>query len=155
MSKLKGVAHNVADSFTSLMNYDVKNHNYVMEELASEMAWCGVDNAEIDLMKKTISPSRVGGMGVKKSIAFYNEFLAEQLKKVNRDIAEVKVAKLQITRTDKRDAGQNGTQWRVYEAVGVITLKNGQTSKSGKVESRWLEDVGFIQRLKNWLGANK
>ena len=140
MGKLKGIAHNLAHSFTSLMNFDPNIDNYIMEYLAYNMAKMGIGMVEIELMSTTITPPELALRPILDSMEYYRDFLGHLMSKTSWTLDDVRTAKIVIKRT-KKTKWSYGSRWHAYEAFGEITLKNGQVSRSKLITSYWLEEI--------------
>ncbi len=139
MGKLKGIVHDLAHSFTSLMNYHPGIDNYIGEYIACNMAKLGINKVEIDVMNISVDPPELALKPILESIEVYRDFLEDLLEKSGRTIDDIKSARIVITRTGRSEATDD-TKWYIYEAYGEIALKSGETSRSKTITSHWLEE---------------
>ena len=140
MGKLNGIAHNLAHSFTSLMNFDPGIDNYVMEYISYHMAKMGIHEIEVEVMNGTVTPPELALGPVLKSASVYKDFLGHLLSGTGWTLNDIKTAKIVIRRTGEHKRFHDD-EWYKYEAFGEITLKNGRVARSKLITSEWLEEI--------------
>jgi len=150
MSKLKGVANSMAQSFNSLMNF---SNDYVMEIISEQMKKKHIKKVTINILKETVTPKTLSTENIMGIIPIYQNMLDKQMGLSNRSLDDVKSAKFTIVPT-----GKQRENWSIYAVECEIVLKNGQKS-IGRKELGWLEktptkllNVKDIQLMRN---ANK
>jgi len=115
---LKSVAHSVAESFASLMNY--WGDDYVMGHIVKASWQTGATTLNIDLLSTTLPDSRLLVDPVRQSVTRYMEWFPQLVSSSGSTMAIVRQAKLTIsvTPTSRRPtrAGSN-----LFESPFVCT----------------------------------
>ena len=92
---LKSVAHNIAHSFTSTLNY--REGDYVMGHLLRRARKIGVGSLDVDLLTGSAHPDELCVRPVRDALNTYVEHFADKLSWEGSDIALVRSARFLIS----------------------------------------------------------
>ena len=135
--RLKSVAHNVAHSFLSLMNYVDDDH--IVEDIFQTARSAGADHVVIDLMSGAVEPISVATPRVRKSIQRTRKWLPRQAAAEGCDPEAIRSFTLEIDfRFDQTRESEYlpGLQLPSYQARGVI-IENRGVRHVGVVPEWW------------------
>lgn len=91
---LKGVAHNIGHSFTSLMNYS--GDDYVMGHILRFARQTGHDTLTIDFVTREVRPPELVGPPISEIPAHYVKCFWESIGRQGSDPAYVRAARLTL-----------------------------------------------------------
>lgn len=91
---LKSVARSLADSFTSLMNYD--DDDYVMGHVLTAARATGKNRLDVDLLSGEASPDELLTDPVRRAIAGYHERFPRLVERSGADMSFVTKANLSL-----------------------------------------------------------
>lgn len=135
--RLKSLAHNVAHSFLSNMNY--VDGDYVGEDLFQRARKAGASRVRIDFLTGTVEPSAVRTPRVVDSVARTRDWLPRQAASEGCDFRAIQSFVLQIDfRFDQTRESKNvpGLELPAYDAHAVIVDDRGR-NHDAKVPEWW------------------